>query len=226
MFVWEGRGGGIGSVYLLDRLFNTVILIIRSNFFLFSFFNVLVYNHPPSKINDTNNNTTKYNTSTKIKNNNPNHNNDNNTSQLIFRMEDGLYELHRRIPYDYDSEFQDLYEKIAIAVIEGEIGIHDALIIQRETKRGKHTARNGLLLRTNPGRLVLYPFQAATTCVIFFGGDWYDCGVAAICGLVAGTFFYCSLTNCVTSCIFISFRVYVCVCVPDNKIVECPKHIY
>jgi len=107
-------------------------------------------------------------------------------TDLIFRMEDGLYELHRRIPYDYDSEFQDLYEKIAIAVIEGEIGIHDALIIQLETKRGKHTARNGLLLRTNPGRLVLYPFQAATTCVIFFGGDWYDCGVAAICGLVAG----------------------------------------
>ena len=27
--------------------------------------------------------------------------------KLKFRMSDGGYELHRRVPYDYDSEFQD-----------------------------------------------------------------------------------------------------------------------
>jgi len=107
-------------------------------------------------------------------------------TDLVFRLEDGLWELHRRVPYDYDSEFQDKYEKIAVALIEGKIGIHDALIFQSETKKGLHTSRSGLFLRTNPGRLLLYPFQAATCCVIFFGGDWNDCWVAAICGITAG----------------------------------------
>eukprot|EP00751_Fragilariopsis_kerguelensis_P031231 CAMPEP_0170918682 /NCGR_PEP_ID=MMETSP0735-20130129/8134_1 /TAXON_ID=186038 /ORGANISM="Fragilariopsis kerguelensis, Strain L26-C5" /LENGTH=644 /DNA_ID=CAMNT_0011317219 /DNA_START=45 /DNA_END=1979 /DNA_ORIENTATION=+ len=105
---------------------------------------------------------------------------------LIFRLEDGNWELHRRVPYDYDSEFQDMYEKIAVALIEGQIGIHDALIFQSETKKGLHTSRSGLFLRANPGRLLLYPFQAATCSVIFFGGDWTDCWVAAICGITAG----------------------------------------
>ena len=85
-------------------------------------------------------------------------------TNLVFRIEDGLYELHRRIPYDYDSEFQDRYEKIAVALLEEDIGIHDALIVQSETKKGYHTSRNGLFLRDTPGRLILYPFQAATVC--------------------------------------------------------------
>jgi len=105
---------------------------------------------------------------------------------LTFRIEDGLYELHRRVPYDYDSEFQNMYFKTAVALIEEEIGIHDALIFQKELKEGKHTCPSGLLFRSNPGRLVLYPFQAATCCMIFFSGDLRDAGVAAVCGLVAG----------------------------------------
>ena len=107
-------------------------------------------------------------------------------TDLVFRVEDGLYELQRRVPYDYDSEYQDMYEKAAVALIEGHIGIHDALIFQSELKDGKHTSRSGLFLRENPGRLVLYPLQAATCCVIFFGGDWVDAGIAAVCGLTAG----------------------------------------
>lgn len=105
---------------------------------------------------------------------------------LTFRIEDGLYELHRRVPYDYDSEFQNMYFKTAVALIEEEISVHDALIFQKELKEGKHTCASGLLFRSNPGRLVLYPFQAATCCMIFFSGDLRDAGVAAVCGLVAG----------------------------------------
>ena len=105
---------------------------------------------------------------------------------IVFRIEDGLYELHRRVPYDYDSEYQNMYEKTAVAFLEGRIGIHDALIFHTELKKGKHTCRSGLFLRGNPGRLILYPFQAATCCVIFFGGDWWDAGVAAVCGITAG----------------------------------------
>jgi len=106
--------------------------------------------------------------------------------KLKFRVEDGGYELHRKVPYDYDSEFQDLYMKIAVALVEGRIDIHQALNFQSQTKHGKHTAASGLFLRDFPGRLVLYPFQAATCAVIFFAGDWYDAGIAALCGLVAG----------------------------------------
>ena len=105
---------------------------------------------------------------------------------LTFRIEDGLYELHRRVPYDYDSEFQNMYFKTAVALVEEQISVHDALIFQRELKEGKHTCPSGLFLRNNPGRLILYPFQAATCCVIFFSGDWYDAGVSAVCGLAAG----------------------------------------
>ena len=61
--------------------------------------------------------------------------------RLKFRLEDGGFELHRKVPYDYDSEFQDLYMKIAYALMEGHINIHEALIFQTETKHGKHTAR-------------------------------------------------------------------------------------
>ena len=80
--------------------------------------------------------------------------------KLKFRVEDGGYELHRKVPYDYDSEFQDLYTKIAVAFLDGHIDIHQALIFQTETKRGRHTAKSGLFLREFPGRLVLYPLEA------------------------------------------------------------------
>ena len=76
--------------------------------------------------------------------------------------------------------------RIAIAFLEGHITVHDALLYQGETKRGLHTAPSGLFLRNFPGRFLLYPFEASTCCVIFFGGDWRDAGVAAICGLAAG----------------------------------------
>lgn len=106
---------------------------------------------------------------------------------IIFRVEDGMYELHRKVPYDYDSEYQDLYTKIAIALIEGHINVHEALIFQTETKKGKHTAESGMwLMREFPGRLLLYPLVAATCTVIFFGGDWADAGIAAVCGLAGG----------------------------------------
>ena len=106
--------------------------------------------------------------------------------RCIFRVEDGGFELHRRVPYDYDSEYQDLYMKIAVALVEGHIDVHQALIFQAETKAGLHTADSGRFLRDNPGRLVLYPIEAATCTVIFFGGDWEDAGVAACCGFAAG----------------------------------------
>jgi len=106
--------------------------------------------------------------------------------RLKFRVEDGGYELHRKVPYDYDSEYQDIYYRIAMALIEGQITVHEALLYQSETKNGVHTATIGQFLRNFPGRLVLYPLQAATCAVIFFNGKWIDAGVAAICGLFAG----------------------------------------
>lgn len=115
-------------------------------------------------------------------------------TKLKFRVEEGRFELHRRVPYDYDSEFQDLYMKIAIAHLEGRINIHQALIFQAETKYGHHTANSGLFLRDFPGRLVLYPLEAATCAVIFFSGDWFDAGVAAVCGLASGCMEYLLIT--------------------------------
>eukprot|EP00986_Skeletonema_menzelii_P015103 scaffold11045_cov138-Skeletonema_menzelii.AAC.9 len=106
--------------------------------------------------------------------------------RLIFRVEDGGYELHRKVPYDYDSEFQDIYHRIAMALIDGQINVHEALIYQREAKQGMHTAKSGLFIRNFPGRLILYPGQAATCAVIFFSGEWIDAWVAAVCGLAAG----------------------------------------
>ncbi|KAL7541147.1 hypothetical protein ACHAXR_012882 [Thalassiosira sp. AJA248-18] len=110
--------------------------------------------------------------------------------RLKFRVEDGGFELHRKVPYDYDSEYQDIYYRIAVALIEGHITVHEALLYQDEAKRGDHTARSGRFLRDFPGRLVLYPVQAATCAVIFFGGRWIDAAVAAICGLAAGLIEY------------------------------------
>ena len=77
-----------------------------------------------------------------------------------------------------------------MALIEGQITVHEALLYQCEAKKGLHTAKSGLFLRDFPGRLVLYPLQAATCAVIFFTGTWIDAGVAAICGLAAGLFEY------------------------------------
>ena len=85
--------------------------------------------------------------------------------RLKFRVEDGGFELHRKVPYDYDSEFQDIYYRIAMALIEGRITVHEALLYQSEAKQGLHTATSGLFLRDFPGRLVLYPLQAATCAV-------------------------------------------------------------
>ena len=68
--------------------------------------------------------------------------------RLKFRVEDGDYELHRKVPYDYDSEFQDKYTRIATALIQGNIDIHRALTYQSEIKEGKHTAKTGLFLRS------------------------------------------------------------------------------
>jgi hypothetical protein len=77
-----------------------------------------------------------------------------------------------------------------MALIEGQINVHEALVYQREAKQGKHTAKSGLFIRNFPRRLILYPGQAATCAVIFFNGEWIDAGVAAICGLAAGLIDY------------------------------------
>jgi len=113
--------------------------------------------------------------------------------RLIFRVDDGGFELHRKVPYDYDSEFQDLHMKIASALCDGHITIHEALNFQTEVKDHVHTARCGVFLRDFPGRLIVYPGLAATCAVIFFSGSWRDAGIAALCGLATGMleFFLC-----------------------------------
>jgi len=110
--------------------------------------------------------------------------------KLKFRLEDGLYEVHRKVPYDYDSEFQDKFTRIANAAYKGDIDIQRALQYQVDVEKGLHTAPSGLFLRNNPGRLILYPLVAATCTVIFFGGDWKDFAVATVCGIVAGLIEY------------------------------------
>ena len=106
--------------------------------------------------------------------------------RLQFRVQDGGNELYRKVPYDYDSEYQDIYMRIAIALMDGDITVHEALIYQSETKLGMHTAKSGLFLRDFPGRLILYPLVASTCAIIFFSGDWTDFYVACITGLVSG----------------------------------------
>mmetsp|Transcript_1992 Transcript_1992/g.4201 ORF Transcript_1992/g.4201 Transcript_1992/m.4201 type:complete len:681 (-) Transcript_1992:154-2196(-) len=106
--------------------------------------------------------------------------------RLKFRVDDGAHELHRKVPYDYDSEYQDIYYRIAIALIRGDISVDEALLYQTEAKHGIHTAGSGLFLRDFPGRLVVYPLQASMCAIIFFNGGWIDAAIAAICGLVAG----------------------------------------
>mmetsp|Transcript_32438 Transcript_32438/g.64308 ORF Transcript_32438/g.64308 Transcript_32438/m.64308 type:complete len:607 (+) Transcript_32438:160-1980(+) len=106
--------------------------------------------------------------------------------KLKFRVEDGGHEIQRKVPYDYDSEYQSMYFRIAVALIKGHISVHDALVFQTETKDGAHTARSLLFLRDFPGRLIIYPFQAATCALIFFDGDWNDVVPALVCGFVTG----------------------------------------
>lgn len=106
--------------------------------------------------------------------------------RLKFRIEDGDYELHRKVPYDYDSEYQDKYMRLAKALMAGSLDVHRALTYQTEIKEGLHTARSGIFLRTWPGRILLYPLVASTCTGIFFGGDWDDAIIAAVCGIATG----------------------------------------
>jgi len=106
--------------------------------------------------------------------------------RLEFRIQDGGTELFRRAPYDYDSEYQDIYVRLAAALMDGRITVNEALRFQSETAQGLHTATSGRFLRDVPGRLVLYPLVASTCAVIFFAGDWTDFYIAAICGLASG----------------------------------------
>ena len=73
-----------------------------------------------------------------------------------------------------------------MALVDGHIDVYEALEYQENTVKGKHTAKSGLFLRTFPGRLLLYPAEAATCAMIFFGGDLEDAGIAAICGFATG----------------------------------------
>ncbi len=106
--------------------------------------------------------------------------------RMRFLLDDGRFQLHRRVPYDYDSEYQDLFMRIAYALCNNDLNVEEALIFQEEAKQGRHTAKSGLFLRDFPGRLILYPALSSTCAVIFFSGDWEDAGVAAITGLATG----------------------------------------
>ena len=110
--------------------------------------------------------------------------------KLKFFMEDGDFELQRKVPYDYDSEFQDMFMRIASALYNGHLTVHEALLFQEEAKQGKHTARSGLFIRDYPGRLIVLPAMSSTCAVIFFGGTHLEAGVAALCGLVTGLIEY------------------------------------
>lgn len=107
--------------------------------------------------------------------------------KLKLRAEDGGHELHDDVRYDYDSEFQDLYYGIAVALAEGHVDVHEGLRYQDQVFQQKKTAASGvLLIRNYPGRVMWYSFEAAMCAVIFFGGNWGDAAVAAITGLAAG----------------------------------------
>ena len=110
--------------------------------------------------------------------------------KLKFFMEDGDFELQRKVPYDYDSEFQDMFMRIASALYNGHLTVHEALLFQEEAKQGKHTAKTGLFIRDYPGRLIVLPAMSSTCAVIFFGGTEKEAGVAALCGLVTGLIEY------------------------------------
>ena len=110
--------------------------------------------------------------------------------KLKFFMEDGDFELQRKVPYDYDSEFQDMFMRIASALYNGHLTVHEALLFQEEAKQGKHTASTGLFIRDYPGRLIVLPAMSSTCAVIFFGGTEKEAAVAALCGVVTGLIEY------------------------------------
>jgi hypothetical protein len=110
--------------------------------------------------------------------------------RLTFYLEDGGFVLQRNVPYDYDSEFQDLYSKIASSLANRQIDVHTALIFQDDTIAGKHTSPLGLFFRNYPTRIAIYPIEAATCCVVFFGGSWNDGLVALVTGFVSGILQY------------------------------------
>ncbi|CAJ1446158.1 unnamed protein product [Effrenium voratum] len=110
--------------------------------------------------------------------------------KLKFFMEDGDFELQRKVPYDYDSEFQDMFMRIAAALYNGHMTVHEALLFQEEAKEGKHTAKSGLFIRDYPGRLIVLPAMSSTCAVIFFGGTEKEAGVAAILGVLTGLLEY------------------------------------
>lgn len=105
---------------------------------------------------------------------------------LKFRFEDGLYELHRIVPYDYDSEFQNKFSQISVAVVEGHLTVSEAMNYQDEVNRGEHTPWINWQLRTHYGRCVLYPLEAATCALIFFEGDYFSALIALVTGTAAG----------------------------------------
>ncbi|KAH8072471.1 hypothetical protein JL721_3749 [Aureococcus anophagefferens] len=121
--------------------------------------------------------------------------------RLKFRIEDGDYELHRKVPYDYDSEFQDKYTRIAVALIEGHIDVHRALQYQVETKQGLHTAVRLFSATTGPccstrsrprreaGKLVIDITVGTSTGVIAGHFYIYD-GGACLSSIFLGTLYW------------------------------------
>lgn len=76
--------------------------------------------------------------------------------------------------------------KIALAVIDRDITVHEALIFIEKNKDAEFSGRINKFLRKPPGRLILYPWKAAMYTIVFFGGDFRDAGIAAICGCFGG----------------------------------------
>ena len=76
--------------------------------------------------------------------------------------------------------------RIALALIDREINVHEALIFLERNKGGDFHGKISKFLREPPGRLVLYPWKAAMYSIVFFGGNFRDAGIAAICGCFGG----------------------------------------
>ena len=49
-------------------------------------------------------------------------------------MQDGDFELQRKVPYDYDSEFQDMFMRIAAALYNGHMTVHEARSVDLRKK--------------------------------------------------------------------------------------------
>ena len=111
--------------------------------------------------------------------------------RMSFLIDGGRYHLQRRVPYDYDSQNQDLFMKLAWGLCNKDFIVDEALtlqdkIINEGVLKETHTRCITKFLREFPGRLILYPALSSTCAVIFFGGDWKDAGVAAVTGLATG----------------------------------------